>query len=367
MSSRATKIKKNLKLYYLDRLEEIDWEGLSEEDLLEREKDTPRGEYGDLEGTLLHHLFTPPKLEYDQIINYVQRIPLTSWTTKVLSQKSSLGENVLCTMAGKGFDFGKIGPLKIVTKSVLLDSTSSSTLGYAKSALYLFIKNKEIDALLATGDWLQDEDILLETSKNSNSTYLHLCAKNGLISHIPKDIWLRHLDLKDQEKNTLMHALAESDFCDYPVNSKTKLLMKERNSFGETPLHLAGNLNKLPIKFLTQENLKMVDNNGNTPLHSAAWQGSSKFLPLEKLTEDLLLLENKKDKRTPLLMLAMNYPDYQDSIETIQILKKLSINTLSKMKSWHIKNEIYDLLSKEFTRKKLKEKSKELMEEGIEL
>jgi hypothetical protein len=371
VSSRAAKLKKNLKLYYLDRLEEIDWEGLSEEDLLEHGKDTPKGEYGGLEGTFLHHLFTPPKIDYGIINNYVQKIPLSSWTTKVLSQKSNLGENVLSAMAGKAFDFTRISSLKIVTKSLLLERATATPpmINHSpeETALYKFIKNKERDALLSTGDWLQDEDILLEACKVSNSTYLHLCAKNGLIPDIPKDIWLRHLDLKDKEQNTVMHALAVSDFCDYPVSSKTKLLMKEQNFFGETPLHLAGNLNKFPIQFLTQDNLKITDNNGDNPLHRAAWQGSSKFLPLEKLTEDLLLLENKKQKRTPLYALAMNYPEHKDSYETSQVLKKLSIKTLNSMKSWYIKDGIYDLLSKELAKRKMKEKSKEFMEEEFEL
>ena len=64
--------------------------------------------------------------------------------------------------------------------------------------------------------------------------------------------------------------------------------MTQKDRDGLTPLHLAalnGNLDKVPIAFLTQENLDILDNHDRNFLHLAAQRGCLQQVPKPLLTE----------------------------------------------------------------------------------
>ena len=72
--------------------------------------------------------------------------------------------------------------------------------------------------------------------------------------------------------------------------------MTQKDRDGLTPLHLAalnGNLDKVPIAFLTQENLETLDNHGRNFLHLAAQRGCLQQVPKPLLTETNLNLPDR--------------------------------------------------------------------------
>ena len=84
--------------------------------------------------------------------------------------------------------------------------------------------------------------------------------------------------------------------------------MTQRDRDGLTPLHMAalnGHLDKVPIAFLTQENLDILDKHGRSFLHLAAQRGCLQQVPKPLLTEANLNLPDRSGV-TPRASALMN-------------------------------------------------------------
>lgn len=97
------------------------------------------------------------------------------------------------------------------------------------------------------------------------------------------------------------------------LNQFPHLLTQEnltlRDDEGNTPIHEAachGHLGQIPSSLLTQENLTLENENYNTPLHRAAYYGHLDTIPLHLLTEENLTLENPLTEDSPLRIAVGN-------------------------------------------------------------
>ena len=80
-----------------------------------------------------------------------------------------------------------------------------------------------------------------------------------------------------------------------------------QNTPHRTPLHVAamcGHLDQVPLEFLTKETLSVLDKYGGTPLHEAAASGHADRIPIEVLTPELLSIPEKLYGNTVLHYLA---------------------------------------------------------------
>ena len=102
-------------------------------------------------------------------------------------------------------------------------------------------------------------------------------AQNGTLTHYPHLLTAQNLTLKNEDGNTPIH---------------------------EAAYH--GHLDQIPPPLLTQENIRIENESYNTPLHRAAYHGHLDQIPLPLLTEENLTLENPLTEDSPLRIAVDN-------------------------------------------------------------
>lgn len=341
------------------RYAEIDWENLSLNDL------TEQNTFGE---NLLHHIIRlnpnhdPWHASYGRADNFnivdlanssaesqLKHIPKHLLCHEVLSQKTTNQASVYFYIANAGGI--NLIPKELLTKEVLLDKTKEN-----ETFLFEVINKKQLEFIPLN---LIKEGLLLETYEPLKAPYLHIYAMVGEIKKIPKELWLDKMHIVDEAHNNLLHWAADGIFEGYPLTPKTKELMVSQNKHGETPLHKARDIAKIPREFLTAQGLSMLDNQKRTPIYWATYRDTESFLELWEelsvtleLKEDLLLINSERGENA-FYHICQNYDEKRDKKATKSFLKRISLETLGKFKKANKIEEIGKLLSEEIGIRKL--------------
>jgi hypothetical protein len=280
----------------------IDWKSLTLSDFKAQDKN---GE------TILHKALRLEKLG---------TIPKEFICDELLKIKNKEGNSIYFLAAGS--IEGDLIPKELLVKEVLLEKNNKG-----ETTLCAMIKNEATQRIAKNFIY---SDILLERCESMGTTYLHLCATAGELKKLPKEYYLKKLALQDENKDTLLHKLAEEDrLWEIPEESRDPALIEITNSYHQNPLHKIVDLDDVPKEFLTPKALEAQDWKGQTPVYRSTWINGIEHLPTECLTEKALTTPTH-DGQTPLSNILSDY-DGKYKEKYLTILKNISKKTLEKL------------------------------------
>jgi len=208
-------------------------------------------------------------------------------------------------------------------------SLSSSPLNLASRARYDLLKwdnltkkdlvevgdrgNTFLHYIAIHGHWVRLPNELKKFSLTQPSIggdkIIHLLAKNGRVSQIPKDLISKDLlKLPGAGKETVYHILAAEKYVDHiPQDMWDKEALTIKSESGLTPLHFIPHFSPWSLPHdITLKDLLLKTTAGHTPLHAWAMDDNWQDIPEKYLTSDTLMQVGRYD-RTLLSILTDQY------------------------------------------------------------
>lgn len=140
---------------------------------------------------------------------------------------------------------------------------------------------------------------LNQQDPSTGQTGLHLAVQRGVLKDLPAHLVTEiGLAIGDKNGRTPLHDL-KTNWSSIPKSALTEAVLLKENAYGEIPLHLAacaGNLNLVPSRILTLDNLLLEDQDGWNSLRYAEKHGNLKQIPA--LQQQSILKMSPEEKKS---------------------------------------------------------------------